>query len=321
MKTPIFISLLILLVMSACTLPFGLTSAADSPTPAPVIVDESTPPTATPAPVIDTPALTVEQALNATYTLDSFEGGKMEYTLVDGGYQNGGDPAAVGYVAVFILRDQIALGDINGDGAGDAVVPVGLNFGGTGQFVFLAALLNQGGLPVHAAPATYGIGDRPLVQALSIENGKINLAATVSGPNDPACCPTVPLTITFEYNEMGYRVLRVTTTAPTGLVRQISISDPAPEASVGPQVTISGSTTVGPFENNLVYRVYGPDGMAVSEAGFMVQNEDIGQPSTFALPLDFAALGLSGRIRVEIAEMSMADGSILMLDSIYLNVK
>ena len=321
MKTPIFISLVILLVMSACSLPFGMAVETAVPEPLPVVETVPAPVVETPAPIIDTPALTVEQALNATYTLASNDGGQMEYSLVDGGYQNGSDPAAVGYAAVFILRDQIALGDINGDGAGDAVVPIGLNFGGTGQFVFLAALLNQGGMPVHAAPATYGLGDRPMVQALTIENGKINLSAIVSGPNDPACCPTNPLTMTFEYNEMGYRVLHVTTTTPTGLVRQISISDPAPEASVGPQVIISGSTTVGPFENTLLYRIYGPDGMAVTEAGFMVQNEDIGQPSTFALPLDFAALGLSGRIRVEIAELSMADGSTLMLDSIYLNVK
>ncbi|GAB4484255.1 MAG: hypothetical protein OHK0031_08240 [Anaerolineales bacterium] len=301
----IFPRLLIFLLLTACSLPMTPTALPPSATPAPTAV----------------PALTAQQALNATYTLASNDGGQMQYTLQDGGFQNGSDPALPGYAAVFTLRDKIALGDLNGDGAGDALVPVGLNFGGTGQFVFLAALLNRDGSPVHAAPATYGLGDRPQVESLAIENGKIHLTAIISGPNDPACCGTVPLEMTLEYNEMGFRVLRVSTGAANGVLRQITISSPAPEASVGQQVVIRGGTSIGPFENTLVYRIYGADGAAVSEAAFSVQNAEIGQPATFELPLDFAALGVSGRIRVEIAEMSAADGSTLMLDSLYLNVE
>ena len=101
----------------------------------------------------------------------------------------------------------------------------------------------------------------------------------------------------FEYNEMGYRVLHWTTTAPSGLVREINITDPAPEAQIGASLTLRGKTSVGPFENTLVYRIYAADGMAVTESSLMVTNTDIGQPSTFELPLDFAALGLHGRIR------------------------
>jgi hypothetical protein len=307
MRIQTFLSLLLILGLGACA-PLKPTPAATNP-PEPIPATESA------------PALTVDQALNATYALASSDGGLLQYTLKDGSYQSGSDPATIGYTAVFILRDQVALGDINGDGAGDAVVPIGLNFGGTGQFIYLAALLNRNSQPVHAAPATYGIGDHSLVDSLAIENGKINLSATVSGPNDPACCPSVPLTMRLEYNDAGYRLMRLTTGAPGGLVREIKITDPAPESTVSKQVVLSGNTSVGPFENTLVYRIYDRFGEVVVETGFMVQNSGMGEPSTFSLPLDFGALGLGGRIRVEISEMSMADGSILMLDSIYLTVE
>jgi hypothetical protein len=314
MKTQTLLSLLLFLVLSACATPATITHETNAPQPAPVI-EESIP-----APIVDTPALTLEQVLNTTYRLQSFDGNLQDFTVTNGGYQSGTDSAVIGYTAVFILREQVAFGDLNGDGASDAVVPMVLNFGGTGQFVFITTLLNQGGIPVHAPAATYGIGDRSTVNSLTLENGKIRLDAVLPGPEDAACCPTVPTNMTLEYSDMGWRVLHVTTTAITGLVREIVISAPADEAEVGAQVVITGNTTIGPFENNLVYRIYDANGMAVAEAGFMVQNEDIGEPATFELPLDFAALGLSGRIRVEISEMSMADGSTLMMDSVYLVV-
>jgi hypothetical protein len=127
--------------------------------------------------------------------------------------------------------------------------------------------------------------------------------------------------MSLEYNDAGYRLMRLTTGAPGGLVREIKITSPDPESTVSKQVVLSGNTSVGPFENTLVYRIYDRFGEAVAEKGFMVQNSGIGEPSTFSLPLDFGALGLGGRIRVEISEISMADGSILMLDSIYLTVE
>lgn len=242
------------------------------------------------------------------------------FPLVDGIYENNSDPSAIGFTRVGILREKIALGDINGDGAGDATVPIFLNFGGTGSFIHIAAVLNRDGQAVHDAPATYGIGDRAVIQTLTIEDGKILLSALIPGPADPMCCPSLPAAMTFEYGERGFRLLHMTTTTPSGVVREISITAPEQEASIGNQTIISGNTTVGPFENNLVYRIYDANGMAITEAGFTVQNDGPGAPATFELPLDLGELGLTGRIRISISEMSMEDGSTLMMDSIYLNV-
>lgn len=262
-----------------------------------------------PASIETPPTLTLEQILNTAYTLQGPDGSMQDFPLVDGSYEKSNGPSVSDVTHAGILHDKIAFGDINGDGAGDAVVPIYLNFGGTGRFVHIAAVLNQGGQPVHAAPATYGIGDRAVIRALTIEDGKILLSAIISGPADPMCCPSLPAAMTFEYSEMGFRLLHMTTTTPSGIMREISISASEQEASVGNQLIISGSTTVGPFENNLVYRIYDANGMAITEAGFTVQNDGLGAPSTFELPLDLGALGLSGRIRISISEMSMEDGS------------
>lgn len=301
MNTRFFTAFLLLLILAACA------------APAPATAPQPIPATNTPA-----AALTLDQVLDSTYALKGFDGSPQTFTLVNGAYVSGNDPASS--TSVGITRDMVALGDINGDGLSDAVVPIFLNFGGSGSFVNLAAVLNQAGKPVHAAPATYGIGDRTVIQSLTVENGLVKLRALISGPNDPLCCPSVPLSTTFEYSDMGFRLLHLTTTTSSGLVREISVTVPAVEATVGPQTVITGTTTVGPFENTLVYRIYDTTGMAITESSLMVENDELGAPSTFNLPLDFSTLGISGRIRVEIAEMSMADGSTLMMDSIYLNV-
>lgn len=294
-------------LLTACNLPAASPAAPTSLPPAP-----------TAAPTTPPPALTVDQALNAVYTLAGPDDRPTTYALQDGSFQNSADPATFGYTAVFVLREQIALGDLNGDGWGDAVVPVGLNFGGTGQFIYLAALLNQGGQPVHAAANTYGIGDRTQVQSLAIERGKIYLEAIIAGVNDPACCGATPLKMTLEYDPMGFRVLHLASGAADGRMREVTITSPAPETLVSAHTTLSGSTSIGPFENTLVYTVYGPDGMAVAEAGFQAQNAAPGEPAAFSLPLDFSAWNLHGRIRVSVAERSAADGSVLMSDSVYL---
>ncbi len=322
MSRPQLLLPLIALILAslACSLPGGATPApAVAPVTETVVIPTNIATVAPPTPTT-APGLTLEQTLNAAYQLPGSDGNLQTFQLTDGAFQNGSDGSAPNFASIFINPGAVALGDLNDDGVGDAVAPIGIGYGGSGTFVYLAALINQGGMPVHNPATTYGLGDRTNVTALEIADGKIYVTAILHGPNDPLCCPSVPTSMIFEYNEMGYRVLHWTTTAPSGLVREINITDPAPEAQIGASLTLRGKTSVGPFENTLVYRIYAADGMAVTESSLMVTNTDIGQPSTFELPLDFAALGLHGRIRVEVAEMSMADGSVLMLDSIYLNV-
>jgi hypothetical protein len=107
-----------------------------------------------------------------------------------------------------------------------------------------------------------------------------------------------------------------------GAQRLITIDTPANGAEISGPFVIKGGVTISPFENNLVYKVYVP-GTAdpVAQAGFTVSADGLGGPGTFELPLDFSAESFKGPVRIEISDVSPADGSILALKTLYLTFK
>jgi hypothetical protein len=158
-----FIASLLVLVLAslACSLdfnppPLSLTPAQGAATRTPLMIqptltstlipptatETQIPPTVTPA----TPTLTVEQLRNATLTVMGSDQILRTVTLKDGLYQEGSDPAQLGYVSIS-LGENFAFGDLNADGMDDAAIIIGENYGGTGVFVSVVAVLNQGGLP------------------------------------------------------------------------------------------------------------------------------------------------------------------------------
>ncbi len=108
--------------------------------------------------------------------------------LTDGKYE--GEPFVAGGASrpTVLFIEPYALGDLNGDKAEDAAVLLVENSGGSGSFVYLAAVLNQDGQPENAA--TTLLGDRAQVKSLSIADGQITVTLVTHGPNDPMCCPT-----------------------------------------------------------------------------------------------------------------------------------
>jgi len=137
---------------------------------------------ATPA-VANSSRLTVEQLQNATYS-GIYD---KPVTLVNGKYE--GEPFAEGASSrptVEYINHSELYGDLNGDGLEDAVVFLVENSGGTGEFVYVAAQLNQKGQPVDAGTAS--VEDRVQIKSAVIENGQIKLETTTEGPGDAACC-------------------------------------------------------------------------------------------------------------------------------------
>ncbi len=132
------------------------------------------------APAADN-ALTVEELINATYSGIYTE----PVTLVDGKYEGEPfEPGSASLPTVEYLGEE--FGDLNGDGVEDAAVFLVENSGGTGNFVYVAAQLNQGGQPVDAGAVW--IEDRIQIISAAIENGQIKLEITAEGPGDAACC-------------------------------------------------------------------------------------------------------------------------------------
>lgn len=115
------------------------------------------------------------------------EGQEADVRLVDGEFSQA-PPAgqATGGLEVMLL--VVGNGDLNGDGAPDAVIAVTANTGGSGSFVYLAPYLAGGARP-DPIPALL-LGDRVQVKTLTITDGRLTANVVVPGPNDPMCCPS-----------------------------------------------------------------------------------------------------------------------------------
>jgi hypothetical protein len=133
-------------------------------------------------------------------TLDMLKNGEYQaqngmtlVQLVDGKYEAG---SGVDYVSVSML-DQAAMGDLNADGLEDAAIILVENYGGTGQFEYLVPVFNVGG--AISPSSGFFLGDRVVVNSMSISDGKIKLDMLVHAPNDGLCCPSQSMTQTFRF--------------------------------------------------------------------------------------------------------------------------
>lgn len=99
------------------------------------------------------------------------------------------------------LHPRLAHGDLDEDGVTDAAVVLLVDGGGSATFYELAAVLDQGGEPVHAASLT--LGDRIDLESLEIIDGDIIVRYRGHGPEDPLCCPTQPRVRAFALSEDG----------------------------------------------------------------------------------------------------------------------
>ena len=175
-KQILWAGFLLLMVALAC----GQTTTALTPSPVPLVVE----PTRKPISAI-VPATQVEDLLmNGAYHLPDAPGQAIQ--LENGHFEQVQDSAqGVRMIAHYL---QYSGGDLNNDGVEDAVVLLVAEFGGSGSFVYLAAMINQGGNYENAA--TVLLGDRAVVNKLGIADGKISVEMLTQGPQDPMCCPS-----------------------------------------------------------------------------------------------------------------------------------
>jgi hypothetical protein len=290
----------------------GLTALACSLTSSPA----STPaPTAAPVIPTSVPALTADQVKNAAYQL-VFQDAHKTIQLKDGIFQNTTDPTSPDYMDI-VLAPQMAFGDLNGDGIGDAAVLLAENYGGTGVFVSVVAVLSQNGQPLQAGAQM--VDDRPMVNSLTIQNGQILLDATVHGPNDPGCCAMQPVKNVYRLVNGKLVFASISMKTPDGTERAITIDSPADGSTVSLPLTITGKVTIAPFENTLLYVVFDANNNELKKGSFQVSADQPGSAGTFSLPLDLS--GVTGPVRIQIEDASAADGSILALGSVTVIIK
>lgn len=296
----------------------GCTPVSSAETPFPV--DETTSPesmiSATPTALPPIRGLSAQQIRNAQYQL-GFTDSPRTVQLTNGVFQEG----TVNSTTFMEIRvsDFIALGDIDSDGVNEAAALISENYGGSGVFVFLAFFVEQVGQPVYVTSVF--IDDRPGIDELRFERGEIFLSTTTHAANDPFCCPTL-------HNERHYRLINnqldltdYTTFTPDGRPRRIAIDSPANGADVFSTVQFKGSVAIAPFESNLTYRIYDVGGVELSAGAIAVTAPDLGAPGTFDSIINIGSLLSGSSIRIEIQDVSAADGSLLAMDSVELVVK
>jgi len=100
---------------------------------------------------------------------------------------------------VKIYENKITFGDLNNDGKNDAVVILTGNCGGTGNFRELAIIINQNKQPHYLT--SKNLGDRVIINSVSIESRVITLDMVIHGPNDGLCCPTLHKIFKYKLSE------------------------------------------------------------------------------------------------------------------------
>lgn len=292
--------------------------ASDSPTPVPDILSPvASQPSASPIPASPTTVPDyVEQIRNSQYQLGLPDSLQI-VQLADGKFEQG-TPGGTDFISVSVT-DFVSQGDLNGDDEDEIAVLVTENYGGTGTFVFLAVYDDVDGTLVFQTSKL--VDDRPQLNALFIEDNEIFLEAIIHGFEDPMCCPTRKTTQHFRFVDGQLDMTDYTTFTPDGRPRTITITAPASGTVTYSSVQIRGEVAIAPFENNLVYRIYDVGGVELSSGAISVSAPDLGAPGTFDTIIPIGTVLSGAVIRIEVQDISAADGSLFAMDSVELVVQ
>lgn len=141
--------------------------------------------------------LTIKKLKNIGYYISTFG---REVRLVGGAFESHGTPLTNNnYIRTSI--GEIVFGDLNGDGVDDAAVILISSGGGSGLFYDLSIVINNNGHPYTATSRS--LGDRVQINSMSIESQMVIIDDVVSGPYDPACCPTLKTKSRYKLSENG----------------------------------------------------------------------------------------------------------------------
>lgn len=146
-------------------------------------------PTAQPRPttsVAARPAPTLHELKNTNYK--GVEAARGAFTLANGKWEGKPyEPGGSSRPSVTFVGDFRLTGDLDGNGAEEAVVLLAANAGGTGEMSYLAIVGRLAGRITNIATAP--IGDRVQVRDARIDGRRIVLDVVQAGEGDAACCP------------------------------------------------------------------------------------------------------------------------------------
>ena len=96
---------------------------------------------------------------------------------------------------------------------------------------------------------------------------------------------------------------------------ELVLEAPLSGATVGATVELRGRISAMPFEKNLSYRIYTQAGTIVGEGAMLLEGAFDG-PGTFAESIAVTGTTAPGPLRIEVAEESVVDGSLIVSTSV-----
>ncbi len=152
--------------------------------------------------------------LNTSYTVtcDGVVPDGFRATVVDGGARVPADGSRAPFYDHYDIRvTATATGDVDGDGAPDAVVLLECSPQPSNGIVQEVQVFSSADAPLGTLPSPRTLeGDAPLPPVynpagLSVQHGVIVAAMTAYGPNDfHASGPSVPLTVRWRFDGQGF---------------------------------------------------------------------------------------------------------------------
>jgi hypothetical protein len=129
---------------------------------------------------------------SATFTFDdgpvTLSRGKIERPIAQGS----------SFIEEIVLTDKVAYGDINGDQKEDAAILILRSGGGSGSFIYVAAMVS-GPVNYRGSNAVF-IGDRIMPDTITVEGARIKVTYLDRRSDEPmAAQPTVPVTKEYIY--------------------------------------------------------------------------------------------------------------------------
>ena len=124
--------------------------------------------------------------------------GSGPVTLSDG-FATYTEPGSAGKPTVRLLDRLVVSGDLDRDGAIDAVAVLEDDADGTGRFIFLAPVLNALGDPM-VRPAVM-LGDRLQIATLALDGDTLSVEMIDQGPGDGACCPSLRVRESYMFRD------------------------------------------------------------------------------------------------------------------------
>ena len=239
------------------------------------------------APATARPALTRDALRNAVYTAGFPTYGTLQRARIG-------------------AQDPLAFGDLDGDGVDDAAVVLLLVDGNAAHW-YLAAVLNENGAPKHVASGFLGL--KIGIDSATIADGVVSLQTKQLGPNDPNCCPTKEVAVTFRLIDNAWQL--IAETPPGSVTSNIRVHEPTPTPSssrydVKQVELLFGSPNV--FALNAIGKLYSvdPRGIAARRIARFAQPLILAMPYIYLMQVWATGGPDSGHPLIDVEQFALA---------------